>query len=138
MKLIGQAQIWWSAMEHEPRIAGQPIVNCGEMEQRMKQKYLPYDYKDELFDRLTNLRQGNLIVVEYMNKFEELKIQCRGVEDPRQTLSRFKSGLRDEIRKAMVTHRVFTVDEEFQLALKIEKKTGLDIASRFHKYHTQS
>ena len=44
-----------------------------------------------------------------------------GVEDPRQTLSRFKSGLRADIRIHMVTYRVFNADEAFQLALKIEK-----------------
>ena len=71
MKLIGQAQIWWSGVEHELRIA-RPIINWEEMKQRIKQKYLPYDYQDELFDQLTNLRRGNLTMVEYVNKFEEL------------------------------------------------------------------
>lgn len=41
-----------------------------------------------------------------MNKFEELKIHCRDVEDPRQTLSCSKPGLRVEIHSHMVTHGV--------------------------------
>jgi hypothetical protein len=88
MKLIGHAQIWWTGVEYDRRCAGQtPIVRSDDMKQKLKQKYLPCDYEDELFEQLTNLRQGNMSVVEYMNKFEELKIRCRGIEDPRQTLA---------------------------------------------------
>ena len=56
-------------------------------------------------------------VAEYMNKFEDLKIWYRGIEDPQQILARFKSGLRAEIRSRMITQRTHTVAEAFQLAL---------------------
>lgn len=62
-----------------------------------------------------------MTVVEYMNKYEELKIKCQGVKDPRQILSRFKAGLRAEIRTQIIPHRIYNVDEAFQLELKIEK-----------------
>ena len=44
------------------------------MKQQLKQKYLPYGYEDEIFENFTTLRQGNMSVVEYMNKFDDLKI----------------------------------------------------------------
>ena len=52
------------------------------MKQQLKQKYLPCGYEDEIFEKFTTLRQGNMSVVEYMNKFDDLKIWYRGIEDP--------------------------------------------------------
>ncbi|GMY33688.1 Transposon Ty3-G Gag-Pol polyprotein [Fagus crenata] len=110
MKLIGQAQIWWTGGEYDCRYAGQPpIVRWDDMKQKLKQKYLPCEYEDELFEQLSNLS---------------------GIEDPRQTLARFKSGLRAEIRSQMITHRTFTIDEAFQLALKTEKHSKQPLARR--------
>lgn len=87
MKLVGQAQVWWTGVENEMRDVGQPpIVYWEEMKLRLKQKYLAYDYQNKLFDHLIALRQWSMTVMEYMNKFEELKIKCQGVEDPQQTL----------------------------------------------------
>ena len=67
------------------------------MKQQLKQKYLPCGYEDENFEKFTTLRQGNMSVVEYMNKFNDLKIWYRGIEDPQQILARFKSRLRAAI-----------------------------------------
>ena len=67
------------------------------MKQQLKQKYLPCGYEDEIFEKFTTLRQGNMSVVEYMNKFDDLKIWYRGIEDPQQILARFKSRLRAAI-----------------------------------------
>ncbi|PIN26828.1 hypothetical protein CDL12_00415 [Handroanthus impetiginosus] len=84
----------------------------------MKRKYLPYPYQYKLFDKLTTLRGGNTTVVEYMNKFEKLKICHKAKEDSRQAISRFKSGLRLEIR---LTNAIYSIEEAFQLAVRIEK-----------------
>ena len=73
------------------------------MKQQPKQNYLPCGYEDELFEKFTTLRQGNMSIVEYMNKFEDLKIWYRGIDDPPQILARFKLGLRAEIRSQMIT-----------------------------------
>ena len=98
MKLIGQAQIWWTGVEYDHRGARQPhIVKWDDTKHTLKQKYLPCNYEDELFKQIATLRQGNMLIVKYMNKFEELKIRCRGVEDPQQTLAQFKLRLRADI-----------------------------------------
>ena len=67
------------------------------MKQQLKQNYLPCGYEDELFEKFTTLRQGNMSVVECMNKFEDLNIWYRRIEDPQQILAQFKSGLRAKI-----------------------------------------
>ena len=88
MKFIGQAKIWWRDVEYDCRCARQPpIVRWDDMKQQLKQKYLPCGYEDEIFEKFTTLRQGNMSVVEYMNKFEDLKIWYRRIEDPQQILA---------------------------------------------------
>lgn len=63
MKLAGQAQICWRGVGNDCRLTEQPpIVIWDYMKQKIKQKYQPYDYED-LFHRLTNLRQGNMSAV---------------------------------------------------------------------------
>ncbi|KAI5648005.1 hypothetical protein M9H77_34010 [Catharanthus roseus] len=66
-------------------------------------------------------RQGRMTVIEYMNKFEKLKIRCKGAEDSRQNLSQFKQGLRPEIQNQMLTHQINNIDDAFQLAYMIER-----------------
>ena len=66
MKFIEQAQIWWRDVEYDRRCARQPpIVGWDDMKQQLKQKYLPCGYEDEIFEKFTTLRQGNMSVVEY-------------------------------------------------------------------------
>ena len=59
-----------------------------------------------------------MLVVEYMNKFEKLKIRSREIKDPLQTLAQFKLGLRAEIRSQMITQKTRTINEAFQLAFR--------------------
>ena len=83
MEFIGQTQIWWIDVEYDRQCARQPpIVRQDYMKQQLKQKYLPCHYEDEVFEKFATLRQGNMSVAEYMNKFEDLKIWYRGIEDP--------------------------------------------------------
>ena len=57
MKLIGQAQIWWTGVEYGHRGARQPqIVKWDDTKHTLKQKYLPCNYEDELFKQITTLR----------------------------------------------------------------------------------
>ena len=64
------------------------------MKQKLKEKYPLHDYQDDPYDQLTGIRQGGLMMIEHVNKFEQLKIGCKGVEDIQLTLSQFRSRLR--------------------------------------------
>nr|DAD45776.1 TPA_asm: hypothetical protein HUJ06_004006 [Nelumbo nucifera] len=45
------------------------------MKHYLEEKYLPNDFQDALHDKMMTLRQGNLSVSEYMQKFDELTIR---------------------------------------------------------------
>ena len=70
------------------------------MRDRLKEKYVLVSFQERLMDQLHSLRQGNNInVTEYMNKFEELTIRCGVIETVSQQVSRFRSGLKPELKR---------------------------------------
>ena len=72
------------------------------MEAKLQEKYMLTNYCD-ICDWLINLMQNN-ILVDYMQKFDELKTKSQIIEDPRQTRARLKAGLRLEILKQELLH----------------------------------
>ena len=82
------------------------------------------DYEQMMFEEMLQLRQGSLIVHQYTDRFHELTIRSRIVETDQQTLVRYRKGLRGELYKEMLIARLITVEEAYQLALRIEKQLG--------------
>ena len=99
MKLVSLAKIWWTGVEGDIRRMGLPSISIWEeMKAKLWEKYMPTNCYDKLCDQLIDLRQNNMFVAEYMQKFEELKTRSQILEDSRQTLARFKAELRPEIK----------------------------------------
>ncbi|KAK8929046.1 hypothetical protein KSP39_PZI017906 [Platanthera zijinensis] len=122
MKLVGQAKVYWISVERALERDGYyPITRWDDMKERLKDKYLPASYRDQLLDQLQSLRQGTLSVAEYMARFDELVVRSDISEEPIATASRFKAGLRSDLRRELIPHRLETVDQIFQLALEYEQ-----------------
>lgn len=104
------------------RLKQPPITDWDEMKMKLQEKYLPLDYEDSLFEELILLRQGNMTVDEYTNKFHDLSIRSQIEETGRQTLARFRAGLREDIRKELLTMRLMSVEEAYQFAFQLEQQ----------------
>lgn len=52
-----------------------------------------------------------MIIILYINKFEELKIRCRGFESPEHALARFEWALRPKIQRELIGHVIYAVDD---------------------------
>ena len=70
---------------------------------------------DKLCEQLVNLKQGSMTVVEYMQRFDELKTISQTVEDACQTLTPFKAGLRADIRRELLLHTVWSTHSKWRL-----------------------
>lgn len=92
------------------------------MKLKLLEKYLHLDYEDSLFEELILLRQGNMTVDEYTNRFHELSVRSHITENARQNLARFKVGLRDDLRKELLTVRLISVEEAYQVAFQLEQQ----------------
>jgi len=69
-------------------------------EREVMLKYVPPSFSQQLLDKWNRLTQGNKSATYYIAKFDEYLNRYRAIEleSHEQTLSRFRSGLRDEYR----------------------------------------
>lgn len=108
------------------------------MKERLKDKYLPIDYEQMMFEEMLQLRQGSLSVDQFTDRFHELSVRSRVVETEQQTLARYRTGLHSDLRKDMWTARLINVEEAYQLALRLEKQAGPASGRRMTTWETKS
>jgi len=108
------------------------------MKERLIEKYLPIDYEQMMFEEKLQHRQGSLSVDQFTDRFHELTIRSKVVETEQQTLARYLTGLRSELRKEMWTTRLINVEEAYQLALRIEKQMGPSVGRRVTSFDSRA
>ena len=52
---------------------------------------------------------------EYIAKFDEYMSRCNVMEDEILTLSRFRSGLREDLRKELILREIYTIQDAFEM-----------------------
>ncbi|XP_022841848.1 uncharacterized protein LOC111365525 [Olea europaea var. sylvestris] len=93
------------------------------MKRRFEEKYLPQSYRGNLLDQWNALTQGSRPVTEYVAQFDEFRMRCQVVEDEVMTLSRFRQGLRDDLRRELVLKGVTTLDHTYSFVRNYELVT---------------
>lgn len=59
-------------------------------------------------------------VTEYITKFEELNLRCVVKEEQSSPLSRFRTGMRIEIRRELLHHMVTSLVDIYEKAIDLE------------------
>ena len=80
------------------------------MRTRLRKKYLPRSYYQRLLDQWHRLSQGDKTVSRYITKFDESMMRCNVDESESVILSRFKTGLREEIQKELFMREVHDLE----------------------------
>ncbi|KAK4477808.1 hypothetical protein RD792_017070 [Penstemon davidsonii] len=134
MKLVGQAKLYWINVERQlERAREEPITLWAEMKERLREKYVPLSYHQQLLDKWQSLRQGSMLVTEYISKFEEFMLRCNVTEDASVTLSRFRTGLRLELQRELIPHDVDSLERAYQIVIELERYLNLKAASVIKK-----
>ena len=88
-----------------------PIIsNWEEKKEQLKEKYLPIDYEQMMFEEMLQLRQGSLSIDQFTDRFHELTIHSKIMETKKQTLARYRTGLYSELRKEIWTAHLINVE----------------------------
>lgn len=82
---------------------------------KLKEKYLPRPYRSNLLDQWNTLTQGNKLVTDYVAQFDEYKMRYAVVKDVAMTLSRFRRGLNDYLRREIVLRGITTLEQAYTL-----------------------
>ena len=70
------------------------------MKEKLRLKYIMLSFSHQLLDKWNRLTQENKSATGYIAKFDEYLNRCGAIEfeSPEHTLSKFRSGLRDDYR----------------------------------------
>ena len=98
-----------------------PVQTSNEMKLKLQEKYLPASYKQRLLDQWQRLTQSNQSMAEYIIKFNEFLLRCGENESDVVLLSRFPSGLREDLRREIIVRDISTLEQAYQLVQDLNR-----------------
>ena len=123
MKLTGQASQFWINMEKMRAARLQrPIDTWTAMKDELKGKYVPPSFYPRLLDRWHRFTQGNKSAKDYVSEFDEFLIHCTvlGEEREEQVLSRFRAGLREDLRNKLLARDITELGKAYALVQDLD------------------
>ena len=121
IKMRKNASFWWENLKRQrQRDDKKKIETWEKMKKELKRKYLPFNYRQDIFLKIQNLKQQNLTVEEYSTEFENLMIKGDLQEAEEQSIARYLSGLRFKISRMVQLQPYNTLQDVIKLALKVE------------------
>ena len=118
IKLRKHASIWWEHLKRQQ----ERITTWAKMKRELKRKYIPEHYKQDAFMKFHNFKQRELSVEEYTVEFDHLMIRYDVVEQEKQMIARYLSGLHVEISDVVQLQPYWTYNDICKLAMKVEKQ----------------
>ncbi|XP_026419879.1 uncharacterized protein LOC113315844 [Papaver somniferum] len=110
-KLKGGAAAWWETLcEDRDKYDKPPKRTWKRMRELLRAKFLPKDYKQQLFIKLKNCQQGAKLVEEYVVVFYGLVARNQLKETEEKFVARFIDALNNLIQQGM-TQSAFTMVE---------------------------
>ena len=92
-----------------------PVETWGGMKENLMLKYVPLPFSQQLRNKWNRMTQGNKSATDYIAKFHEYLKQCGAIEleSPKQTLSKFRSGLRDDYHRELIPRGITTLEQAY-------------------------
>ena len=87
----------------------------------LREKYFPLSYHLRILDQWSRLTQGTKSVTEYITKFNEVVKRCLIDEPETLTISRFRAGLREDIKCELLQWKIHYLEDAYQIARDFER-----------------
>ena len=133
-KMCKNASIWWKNMKRQRERDGKKkIQTWGKMKKELKRKYLPFNYCQDIYLKIQNLKQQDLSVEEYSAKFVNLIIKGDLQEAEEICIAHhYIAGLRSSIARVIFLQPYNSLQDVMKLALKVgtKKKYGNSTTTR--------
>jgi len=77
MKFKGYASLWYENLKNQRNREGkEPIKSWLKLKKKLKDKFVPKDYTQDMFLKLAQLKQEAQPIESYLRDFEQLTLQC--------------------------------------------------------------
>ena len=117
MKLTKLAAIWLEGIQRQRmREHRDRIDTWVKLKKHLNRKYVPVNFKHQLYIKWSTLSQRGRSVTEYIQEWEKLVTMC-DIEDAEDLkLTKFLSGLKEDIRDQLVMMPTLDLQTAFNLA----------------------
>lgn len=123
LKLIKYASLWYESTRTRRAREEKPPIDCwSSLKTKMRKRFVPRTYRQELFVRLNSSCQTTMSVEQYIKEFERLHMACDIQEEEEQKNVRFLVGLNRSIANLLELQQYATFDDVCILATKIERQ----------------
>ncbi|KAK9697227.1 hypothetical protein RND81_08G023100 [Saponaria officinalis] len=119
LKFKGYASLWYEGVKQQRAQARkEPLKSWEKLKKKLQTKFISADYTQELFLKLTHLKQNEGIVESYLRDFEQLTLQCEIQERPEQKIARFLEGLDGRIADKVRLQPLWSLDEVVRFSVE--------------------
>ncbi|XP_074315385.1 uncharacterized protein LOC141651579 [Silene latifolia] len=123
LKLTKYASLWYENLKRQRKKDKKPkIETWDKLKKHLTKRFLPRDYEQDNYLKLTSLSQESSSVSDYINEFEKMSIVCDLEEKQELRTSRFIRGLNPSLAQRVEIQHYDNFDDACRLALKFEKQ----------------
>ncbi|XP_048494585.1 uncharacterized protein LOC125494807 [Beta vulgaris subsp. vulgaris] len=123
LKFTRYASLWFENMQvRREREGKESISTWSDLKLKLKKRFVPRTYKQDLFVKFNSLQQNQLTVAQYVQEFERLSMACDCKDEDEQKSAKFLIGLNTPIANLVELQVYHSFDELCQLATKVERQ----------------
>ncbi|XP_049346719.1 uncharacterized protein LOC125811260 [Solanum verrucosum] len=118
--LEGFASTCWEKIERDALVNRNFVTNWNDMRRRMRERFVGQNYEQDTLKKYYNLQQGSKSMEGYYEELEHTRLRANVNDGEMNLVARFISGLNKDVRQPLDLHRLPTLYEAYQMALKVE------------------
>ena len=123
LKLKSGASTWWDQIQVNRRLIGKTLIRSWpRMLKMMKERFLPTDFEQILYQQYQQCRQDNRKVAEYAKEFHHLSARTQTNESENYQIGRFVDGLKENIHEQLDLQPIATLPATISMVFKAELK----------------
>ncbi|CAO2837812.1 unnamed protein product [Amaranthus hypochondriacus] len=122
VKLTKLAAIWLEGIQRQRTREGkEKIKSWAKLKKKLRRKYVPSNYTQQLSMKWNTLTQGNKTVAQYIQEWEKLYVLCDVNDSEDMRVGKFLGGLREDLRMKLSLIPNLTVALAGEHALLLEQ-----------------
>ena len=123
VKLKGYGDSWLQGEQRARTLRGKAHISTwGKLKKRMRDRFIPHNYKQSQYVKWSTLQQNGDSVEDYIKEFDRLAIVCEVTENEELKLGRFVAGLDQELQDKLEGYTNLTFVEACKLVTKFDAK----------------